>query len=104
MIQKNSIPMMETFFFLQKKQKWPYLARILQAEEQSKGKCKTQMIWSIQAKNYNNSLHRSGKGCAWENQFIAINNYRYKHVRISILKEFSYRKLQKPTDIIWSKT
>ena len=34
------------------KQKWPYLAGILQAEEQSKGKCKSQMIWSIQAKNY----------------------------------------------------
>ena len=58
------------------------------------------MIWSILAKNYNNSLHQSGKGWAWENQFIGINNYRYKHVRNSILKEFSHRTLQKATNII----
>ena len=58
------------------------------------------MIWSILAKNYNNYLHQSGKGWAWENQFTGINNYRYKHVRNSVLKEFSHRKLQKATNII----
>ena len=52
------------------------------------------------AKNYHNSLHRSGKGWAWENQFMGINNNRFKHVRNSVLKEFNHRKLQKATNII----
>ena len=57
-------------------------------------------IWLILAKNYNNSLHWSGKGWACENQFIGINNYRYKHVWNSVLKEFSHKKSQKATNII----
>ena len=56
--------------------------------------------WSILAENYNNSLHWSSKGWAWENQFIGINNYRYKHVWNSVLKEFSHKKSQKATNII----
>ena len=31
---------------------------------------------------------------------MGINNYRFKHVRNSVLKEFNHRKLQKATNII----
>ena len=52
----------------------------------NKPKHKTQTIWSIQTKNYNNSLHQNSKGWAWENKFIAINKYRYKPIQNFVFK------------------